>query len=805
VKIGMGAKVITLFLIAGLVPFGITGVLSYRSASTSLKEQAFDQLVSVREMKKKQIEDYFSNIRKQIQTFSGDRMIIEAMKEFKVAFKNFKEENNITDSQLGEYRTALKTYYTEDYTEEYKNRNSGQKPDAVGYFNQLDDDSIALQYTYIKANHNQLGEKHKLDYADDNTNYSRLHAKYHPIIRNFLEQFGYYDIFLVDHESGDIVYTVFKELDYSTSLKDGPYAGTNFGKVFRDANQSNESGYANLVDFEPYQPSYEDAASFIASPIFEGSEKVGVLIFQMPINKINHVMTSGNDWKNVGLGESGETYLIGDDFTMRSQSRFIIEDTEGYLALMKGLGTDQDVLNAIKAKESSILLQKVETKGTHAAISGKTNVEIFPDYRDIPVLSAYTPLDIEDVHWVIMSEIDEEEALMPARALAKQLMKIAGVMIGLIVGIGFVVTRITGKVTNVIKKIINSLTECSEQISSASGQISASSQTLAEGSSEQASSLEETSSSMEEMASITKQNAQNAAEAARLVDKCSVSAENGNKAVRDMNVSMEEINGSSKKIAEIINVIDGIAFQTNLLALNAAVEAARAGEHGKGFAVVAEEVRNLAQRSATAAKDTTTLIEDSVSKADTGAKIADRCREALEDIVKNVKKARDLTKEITSASSEQSEGIVQVSKAVQEMDELTQRNAASAEETAASSEEMLTQSQNLKEQIKILLAQVGSVEDGAMLTRMDNSASRSHQGDTDSEREKSLKSVGLSNQRENTWQSGYKTRLDTDNGSVPPRCNADVTENALDKKEADETIPMSEEKILQHDERFKDF
>jgi methyl-accepting chemotaxis protein len=244
-------------------------------------------------------------------------------------------------------------------------------------------------------------------------------------------------------------------------------------------------------------------------------------------------------------------------------------------------------------------------------------------------------------------------------------------------------------------------------LAAAAGQISSSSQSLAQGASEQASSIEETSASMEEMSSVTKQNASNSQEAAKLVDMCSVAAENGNKAVTEMSSSMNEINASNKKIAEITKVIDGIAFQTNLLALNAAVEAARAGEHGKGFAVVAEEVRNLAQRSASAAKDTATLIDDCVAKADSGAMLAGKCGEALKDIVINVNKAKDLTKEITNASSEQSEGISQVNNAVQQMDQTTQRNAASAEETASASEQLSAQSHNMMEQVSILALQVG--------------------------------------------------------------------------------------------------
>jgi Methyl-accepting chemotaxis protein len=776
-KIGMGAKVIILFLIAGLVPLAVMGVLSNNSSSKALKQQAFNQLVSVRETKKKQIEDYFSTIRKQVRTFSENGMVVDAMKEFKTAFKEVRKQNDITDSKLEEYRTDLKTYYTSDFTNEYKQQNNGQGPDAVGFFNKLDADSLALQYYYIKANHNPLGEKHNLDAADEESSYSKLHAKYHPAIRDFLDQFGYYDIFLVDPESGDIVYSVFKELDYTTSLKDGPYANTNFGRVFREANNSSDQNYVKLVDFEPYAPSYEGAASFIASPIFDGSEKVGVLLFQMPIDKINVVMTSNSDWKNVGLGDSGETYLIGHDLAMRSQSRFLIEDKEGYNALMKGLGTDQGVLDKINAKDSTILLQKLETKGTRAAIAGNTHVEIFPDYRDVSVLSAYSPVAIEDVDWAIMSEIDEAEALMAVATLRASMFKLAGGMLVLIVGIGYLVTRITGNVTSVIKNMIESLTDCSSQIASASGQVSSSSQSLAEYSSEQASSLEETSASMEEMAAVTRQNADNAEEAAKLVDMCSVSAENGNSTVGEMNTAMDEINVGSKKIAEITKVIDGIAFQTNLLALNAAVEAARAGEHGKGFAVVAEEVRNLAQRSASAAKDTTELIEDCVIKADNGARLSGKCGDALQDIVKNVKKATDLTKEIMNASVEQSEGIGQVNNAIQQMDQITQQNAANAEETASASEEMSAQTENLMDQIKTLASLVGGT--GSEVSRTGE--------------KKAIR--GISSQSVQRIKKAKKVRKVKTDGNGHSGNNEDL----------EAIIPMGGNRIEEHSEYMTDF
>ncbi len=480
-KIGMSTKVIALFLIAGLVPLGISGFVSQRTAKKALKEQAFNQLVSIRETKKEQVEEYFSNIEKQITAYSKDQMIINAMEEFKTAFKMFRKENDINDSQLKGYRTALKTYYTRDFTKEYKRQNNGRGPDVDKYFDQLDDDSVLLQSFYIRSNDYELGEKHKLDFANDLSTYSNHHGYYHKMIREFQAQFGYYDIFLVDPDSGDIVYSVFKEVDFATSLIDGPYADTNIGKVFREVNKSTNPEYVKMVDFAQYTPSYESAASFIASPIFDGQRKVGILIFQMPIDKINMVMTSNHNWKSTGLGESGETYIIGSDYTMRSQSRFLIEDKESYHAQMVGLGMDESLLNIISAKDSTILLQKIETKGTHAAISGETNVEIFSDYRQIPVLSAYAPLNINGVKWAIMAEIDKEEALRAATTLGKRMMMISAGLLVLIIGLGILVLRITGRVTNVIKKMVASLTDCSGQIHAASEQISSSSQVLAQG------------------------------------------------------------------------------------------------------------------------------------------------------------------------------------------------------------------------------------------------------------------------------------------------------------------------------------
>ncbi|HHT9126875.1 MAG TPA: methyl-accepting chemotaxis protein [Candidatus Brocadiia bacterium] len=277
---------------------------------------------------------------------------------------------------------------------------------------------------------------------------------------------------------------------------------------------------------------------------------------------------------------------------------------------------------------------------------------------------------------------------------------------GLVIALGWVL--VIRPLARMLCRVIDNLRAGSDRVASASKQISASSQTLSRGTTEQAASIEETTATMEEMSSMVKQNADNAKEAVQLATLCNGSAEKGNQIVTEMNSAMKEINVSSKKIADILKVIDGIAFQTNLLALNAAVEAARAGEHGKGFAVVAEEVRNLAQRSAVAAKDTAALIQDSVQKADAGAGLAERCGGALQEIVTNVKKVTNLISEIAAASQEQAQGTSQVSKAMSQMDTVTQQNAVNAEETASASEELFREVNGLTGLIKDISSVVGT-------------------------------------------------------------------------------------------------
>ena len=406
-------KLFALLFLVGALPMAIVAFLMYQSAYNGIESKSLDQLEAIKTVKAKQVQDYFGFIKNQVQTFSENRMVVEAMSEFPEAERSARKEAGVTPEQLAEMKEDLYQYYSVEFGEEYSNRNDGKQAPLEDQF-QMDDDSLFLQHQFISSNPNPLGSKEVLDTPEDGTNYSKLHAKYHPVVRSYLQKFGYYDIFLCDIETGDIVYSVFKELDFTTSLSTGPYSETNFGRAFQLAADADSADDVFLVDYEHYVPSYEDPASFISSPIFDGDQKIGVAIFQMPIEKISAIMD-----ERTGLGETGETYAVGSDGLLRNDSRF---------------------------EANTILKRTVNTKATKSALQGGVGKEIIADYRGVPVLSSWSPVTIYEgvegkadaITWALMSEIDHAEIKKPISFLAIARNGVFVILLSLILGGGLI-------------------------------------------------------------------------------------------------------------------------------------------------------------------------------------------------------------------------------------------------------------------------------------------------------------------------------------------------------------------------------
>lgn len=447
-------------LVTGALVAGIANYIGQESVEAQVKEQ----LASIRDAKKEQIETYFRILSQQVQTYANDLMVINAIKDFRLAYTDYLEQTSAEyksiDEALTRYRESMGTYYEDDFAFEYNERSATRAPDMNPLVEALGENALALQYYYIALNDNPPGYKDDLVAADDGSDYTRVHARYHAHLRDLVVKFGFYDVYLVDGDSGEVLYSVSKKIDLGTSLIDGPFAETALARAFAAANAATQAGFFAIEDFAPYLPLYDGQAGFIASPIYEGARKLGVLVFQLPVDRINDIMTNEGSWEFAGLGETGETYLVGQDLRVRNDRRGLLRGVEAYVADLKKAGTDATTLEAIAKKRTSIGLHKVDSPATRGALRGVYSVEAITDQRGRALFSAYGPLKVEGLKWGIVAEIDANEALTPVQALTLGIVKgavpaaAAILLVGLLVGWFFV-----GGIARPIRSLSDAVTE----------------------------------------------------------------------------------------------------------------------------------------------------------------------------------------------------------------------------------------------------------------------------------------------------------------------------------------------------------
>ncbi len=910
-------KLMLAMTFAGLIPLLIAGVINTVSTSFALHDSAKNQLESLKAAKKSQVESYFAQVRNQVTTFSDSEMTISAMREF--TYNMYDLSIQLPQSEQ-EKIDALSRFYQNEFLSEFKKHKATNLIPNIDSLIPTEEPSLSAQFSYIANNDNPLGHKDKLMRGIEESSYHHSHAKYHPKFRNYLNKFGYYDIFLIEPDQGHIVYSVFKEADFGTSVMEGPYKDSGLARAFLAALALDATDQAKLIDFSNYTPSYGEPASFIASPIFDGDERVGVLVFQMPIGVINGIMQTSD-----GLGETGETFLVGSDRLMRSQSRF--------------------------SENNSILKTTVDTLATTNIANNLTGSETITNHLDRRVLSAFAPLKIIDLNWGIIAEIDESEAFSAISTLIWETVIIAIITIAVLIVCAMTFSRslteplveainvaksiANGNLDNVIKNkgnneisqllralgnmqdnlnertkatqrelgintrikqaldnvsgnvmvlnkshkvvytntallkllkcqsdvfklptddigglhaadvftalnmnstklvgfeqqqyqesivcgitlnftanpvfdvsgeqlgtvveivdrtpevktqneiqqvvdnalrgdfseritiddksgffqsfstSINQLVDVSDQVTtdalrifsalakgdltqtitteyhgqfdqlkidanatveqltaivskiqqsansvnSEAQQLSYGNEDLHKRTVEQSASLEETNVALLEITNTVQDNSSYASTAHVLAQKARQYAEQGGDVVQKAISAMENINHSTSNISEIISLIDNIAFQTNLLALNAAVEAARAGEQGRGFAVVAGEVRNLAGRSAAAAKDIKNLISDAQTKVSDGSTLVTDTGGTLQNIIDSVTEVSSVVANIDNASQSQSSSMEEINQTTKHLENITVKNSELVSHAANSSSNLTSHAQELK-------------------------------------------------------------------------------------------------------------
>jgi class 3 adenylate cyclase len=381
-------------------------IVGYTTGKSAIQSTVLDQLTSIRSAKAYQIETYFNQLNGILSVYSKDKMMLDAGREFGVAFRQLTSEK-----QAGDCNQKLSTHYDAFAKKVAQNMSIKDNPEM--YYPNTPE-ACYLQYHYIIENPNPQGDKQLLTRSTtDQSDYSVVHEKYHKIFLDILQKFSLYDIFLVDLNSGDVVYSVFKETDFATNLFSGPYRESNLADLVRILKKSGDLDKAQMVDFALYRPSYGSPSAFYGIALSDNYVADAALIFQVPISEIDRIMTGGNNWQNEGMGETGETYLVGDDFYFRSNSRFFIADSANFQKTMLKNGYSEEALDRMHRIKTNILGLQSKSESAKAALGGETGIRLTDDYRREPVIAAFEPIQVAGLKWGMVCKKDQSEAFKP--------------------------------------------------------------------------------------------------------------------------------------------------------------------------------------------------------------------------------------------------------------------------------------------------------------------------------------------------------------------------------------------------------
>ena len=726
-------KILLVSVALAVVPLIVTSLIMGQQASAeaekALEDQVAHQLVSIREIKKGQVQTYLKGMETRVKRYSVDPAIVMYMQKLSIYFNG--DKRNLTD--VSTQKTKLIEFYKGQFNEAYTALNPAALPDPAAVVEKMDPMSIALQSSYV-ATSAKFGEKHNLIQPDDGTTFASAHGDSHRVLKRLFEKLDVDDMYLVDPK-GYVLYSVQKNPDFGTNLKTGPYKDSALARTYQAAIDSGDYSFVAISDIEPHPANFNQPAMFIASPIQNLAEEdafeiLGVLVLKIPLSDINAIMTSNAQWEDVGMGKSGDAYLVGADKTLRSNYRALIQEKENFIDQISKQ-VEPALATTMAMQNTAINRLHIDNNVINNILAGETGIAMTQSVIGKATLSAYTPLKFKTLNWGVVSEVDADEAFAAKKVLTKKIGVVGLVLTLVMVGIAVVVgilfaTMITKPIirmsktmrhieqtsdltqridvssadeigsmamamNNMLEKFRNSLERVAASttmLATASEEMSTITQTTNQNVNRQFHEIDQVATAINEMTATVQEVANNATKAARAAQEASSQSTSGKQVVEatinsisDLSSELERVsevidnlNKHSESIGMVMDVIKGVAEQTNLLALNAAIEAARAGEQGRGFAVVADEVRTLASRTQTSTVEIESMI--------------DQLQKGANDAVSAVKASREKSQQSVQNAATAGDSLVTITHSVNEINDMNTMIASAAEEQSAVTEEI---------------------------------------------------------------------------------------------------------------------
>jgi class 3 adenylate cyclase len=435
-RLSIQSKLFLMLLIASVLSILITGYVGYNSGREALEVSRISALTNLRTTKAYQLDTYLNGVKAHVQTLSEDQFLIDQMKALRPAYQALEPTPDLN----AEATEKLKTYYEKEFIPRLS-KNTDGKPVVADYI-PTGKAAKYLQYHYVANNPQPIEEKSKFNMANDGSAYSKIHAKLHPFITNIFERYAYYDFFLIDPKTFDVLYTYEKESDFGVNLKQGPYGETSLAEAVASLLKSPDRQTVKFTDYTSYRPSYGNASAFVLTPLYDQSQLVGIMALQLSSEEIDRVMTNNQQWEQSGLGKTGEAILIGSDSKMRSNSRFLLQDPDNYIKQLEQQGASSKLIERLRSSRTSILNQTVNNQSAARALLNQTGTALANDYRQVPSIIAYGPIRFGDVNWALVARMDQAEAFAPIDEFRKRILIAAASIISLITILATFLTRL---------------------------------------------------------------------------------------------------------------------------------------------------------------------------------------------------------------------------------------------------------------------------------------------------------------------------------------------------------------------------